>query len=197
MKGRREVGRGTSKKGGRGKCDRAGKKLIKIFQFSHETKNPLDVCATQFFEKWNKYWGQSFFFFLSEKVSYSPGWLQVWYVAKTTFQLSLLPSSKTTGMRQHTLVYAVLRSEHRASCIRGKHSTNWATSLPSEQIFTVLLLFLEWLYSFQWFRLEADYLLISLFTYLYGCQRSNLELQKMLSKHSHWATLQALEIDTF
>lgn len=64
------------------------------------------------------------FFFFSEKVSYNPGWLQVWYVAKTTFQLSLLPSSKTTGMRQHTLVYEVLRSEHRASCIRGKHSTN-------------------------------------------------------------------------
>lgn len=136
--------------------------------------------------------------FFSDKMFYSPGWLPAWCVAQTTFQLSLLPrSSKTRGKQQHTLVYAVLRIEHRASCKRGKHSTNWAASLTSKQIFIVLLRFLEWLSSCQWFRLEADYLLISLFTYLYDWQRPNLELQKMLSKHCHWATLQALEIDTF
>lgn len=116
----KKVERGTRKRGG-GNVFGLEKKLIKIFQFQHETKSPLDVCATQFLKIGTNTEDKIF----SDKMFYSPGWLPAWCVAQTTFQLSLLPrSSKTRGKQQHTLVYAVLRIKHRASCKRGKHSTN-------------------------------------------------------------------------
>lgn len=59
---------------------------------------------------------------------YSPGWpwTSLLYDLQPLFSLLHLPSVGTAGMHHHTRFCVVLGTECKASCMKGKHPTNWA-----------------------------------------------------------------------